>query len=83
MASLPGIGNALEPLGGADSETLAREPLLRPDELGDGTIDGLQFPDPTEGLALIAPPGASNSGDAEISYPLIVPPGRGITPNWH
>ncbi|MCP4376494.1 MAG: hypothetical protein GY794_10020 [bacterium] len=67
-------------LGGAASETLVREPLLTPDELGDGSIDGLQFPDPTEGLVLISPPVASNSGDAEISYPVILPPGRGLTP---
>jgi len=68
------------PLGGAASETLAREPLLKPDELGNGSIDGLQFADSTEGLVLISPPEASNSGDAEISYSLILPPGRGITP---
>jgi len=80
LMALPSVGSAIEPLGGADSETLAREPLLTPDELGDGSIDGLQYADPTEGLALISPPVASNSGDAEIAYPLIVPPGRGITP---
>jgi len=81
MTPILSVQSPLVPLGGAASETLAREPMLTPDELGDGSIDGLQFPDPTEGLVLISPPVASNSGDAEISYPLILPPGRGLTPD--
>jgi hypothetical protein len=81
MIPILSVQSPLVPLGGAASETLAREPLLKPDELGDGSIDGLQFADPTEGLALIPPPVAGNSGDAEVSYPLILPPGRGLTPN--
>jgi RHS repeat-associated protein len=80
MIPILSVQSPLVPLGGAASETLAREPLLTPDELGDGSIDGLQFADPTEGLVLISPPVASNSGDAQISYPLILPPGRGLTP---
>lgn len=80
MLPILSVQSPTVPLGGAAAETLAREPLLTPDELGDGSIDGLQFPDPTEGLVLISPPVASNSGDAEISYPLILPPGRGLTP---
>jgi RHS repeat-associated protein len=81
MIPILSVQSPTVPLGGAASGTLAREPLLTPDELGDGSIDGLQFPDPTEGLVLISPPVASNSGDAEISYPLILPPGRGLTPD--
>src|SRR5688500_10198079 len=72
---------AAEPLGGANSTTLAREPQLTPAQIGDGSIDGLQFPDPTQGLALIEPPGASNDGGAHLSYPLVLPKGRGITPD--
>jgi len=69
-----------EPLAGADSETLAREPQQSPEQLGDGTLDGLQFADPTEGLSLIDPPTAANDGGAHLSYPLTIPAGRGLTP---
>ncbi len=72
---------AAAPLGGADNTTLAREPQLTPAEIGDGSIDGLQFPDPTEGLAMVEPPGASNDGGAHLSYPLLIPKGRGIAPD--
>ena len=58
----------------------AWEPLLRPAGLGNGTVDGLQYASPTEGLALVAPPAASPTGSAELTYPFVVPPGRGITP---
>ncbi|NLG24605.1 MAG: hypothetical protein GX558_04570, partial [Clostridiales bacterium] len=77
---LPMSGLAADPLGGADKTTLAREPQLTPAEIGDGSIDGLQFPDPTEGLALIEPPAASNDGGAHLEYPFVIPKGRGITP---
>ena len=72
---------AADPLGGANSTTLAREPQLTPAAIGDGSIDGLQFPDPTEGLAMVEPPTANNSGGANLSYPLLIPKGRGITPD--
>ena len=49
--------------------------------IGDGSTTGLQFGDPTEGLALIQPPGASNDGGAHLSYPLLIPKGRGIAPD--
>ena len=77
---LPTSGLAADPLGGADKATLAREPQLTPAQIGDGSIDGLQFPDPTEGLALIEPPAASNDGGAHLEYPFVIPKGRGITP---
>lgn len=70
-----------EPLGGDTSATLGREPQLAPTQLGDGSIDGLQFADPTEGLALVDPPAASNDGGVHLSYPLLIPAGRGITPD--
>ncbi len=77
---LPTVSVA-EPLGGANSSTLGREPQLTPAQLGDGSVDGLQFPDPTEGLALVDPPQASNDGGAHLTYPLVIPKGRGITPD--
>ena len=58
-----------------------REPIIRPSQLGDPTVDGLQYADPSEGLALVSPPDASSSGTAQLSYPFVIPPGRGITPN--
>src|SRR5436190_12603220 len=69
------------PLGGANDTTLAREPQLTPAEIGNGSTAGLQFPDPSEGLALVQPPGASNDGGAHLSYPLLIPKGRGIAPD--
>ena len=76
----PGTANAAV-LGGANERTLGREPQLTPAGIGDGSIDGLQFPDPTEGLALVEPPAATNDGAARLSYPLLIPKGRGIAPN--
>src|SRR4051794_38023857 len=68
---------AADPLGGANTTTLGREPQLTPAQIGDGSIDGLQFPDPTEGLAMVEPPAASNDGGVHLSYPLLIPKGRG------
>ena len=81
VLSLLTTGFAAAPLGGANSRTLAREPQLTPAAIGDGSIDGLQFPDPTEGLAMVEPPGASSDGGTHLSYPLRIPKGRGIAPN--
>ena len=81
LANLFTTASAADPLGGANTTTLAREPQLTPAEIGDGSIDGLQFPDPTEGLAMVEPPGASNDGGAHLSYPLLIPKGRGIAPD--
>src|SRR5689334_21746066 len=68
------------PLGGANDTTLGREPQLTPAAIGDGSVAGLQFADPTEGLALVQPPAASNDGGTHLSYPLLIPKGRGIQP---
>src|SRR6476660_890 len=54
------------PLGGANDTTLGREPQLTPAAIGDGSTAGLQFADPTEGLALVQPPAASNDGGAHL-----------------
>jgi len=37
------------------------QPQLTPAQIGDGSIDGLQFPDPTEGLAMVEPPAGPGS----------------------
>jgi hypothetical protein len=78
---VPPIVAGAAPLGGANDTTLRREPLLTPSDIGDGVIDGLQYADPTEGLALVDPPSAASDGGAHLTYPLVIPPGRGITPD--
>lgn len=70
-----------EPLSGADGSTVQREPLQTPETLGDGAVDGLQYADPTEALSIVSPPEASSGGSAQVSYPILIPPGRGITPD--
>ncbi len=77
--TVPVVGGA-EPVAAAD-ETLGREPILTPEQLGRGGMDALQYADPAEGLSLVDPPTAGSRGGANLSYPLIVPPGRGITPD--
>jgi RHS repeat-associated protein len=67
-------------LSGDSARSVAREPQLQPDQLGNGVVDGLQYANPTEGLALVSPPVGNSGGGAQIEYPFIIPPGRGITP---
>lgn len=67
-------------LGGFEEGALQREPLTTPESLADGLVEGLQFADPEAGLAGIAPPEATSGGGAQLSYPLVVPAGRGLTP---
>ena len=68
-------------LGGAAASPLGREPILSPADLGKGNVDGLQFGDPTSKLAAIRPPGASSDGGTHLTYPLVIPHGRGLTPD--
>jgi RHS repeat-associated protein len=77
--ALPAVATA-DPLLGADGQTIPRESLLTPQELGKASVDGLQYGNPTEGLTLVAPPAPTNDGGAHLTYPLNVPQGRGITP---
>lgn len=65
---------------GDSARAVAREPQLLPDQLGNGVVDGLQYANPTEGLALMSPPVANSGGGAQVDYPFVIPPGRGITP---
>lgn len=68
------------PLGGVEQSTLNQEAIVSPQELGDGSTLDLLYPDPTEGLSIITPPEANSGGTAEVAYPLILPKGRGMTP---
>ena len=77
----PGVSVA-DLLSGAESVTLVREPQQTPDGLGCANLNGLQFADPAAQIDLVQPPVANNQGDAQITYPLSVPPGRaGLQPN--
>ena len=67
-------------VSGDSTRSVAREAQLQPDQLGNGVIDGLQYANPTEGLALVSPPVANSGGGAQVDYPFVIPPGRGITP---
>jgi len=65
----------------ADESVLAREPQVSPGDLGDGSLLGaLQFGDPASNLALVDAPEAQGDGAARLSYPLVLPKGRGLTP---
>lgn len=70
-----------EALGGIASSTLGREALQTPSDAADASPGDLQYADPTAGLAGIDPPVANSSGDAQVSYPLALPEGRGLTPD--
>ncbi|HMB53430.1 MAG TPA: SpvB/TcaC N-terminal domain-containing protein, partial [Thermoanaerobaculia bacterium] len=55
--------------------------LVAPDEpaapgFAPNSLSELASADPTSGLTLVEPPAATSSGDAELAFPLVVPPGR-------
>lgn len=57
-------------------------PGTTPSELGDADLTELQYADPAENLAVVAPPEANNDGSARLTYPLQVPAGRaGVQPD--
>jgi RHS repeat-associated protein len=83
-ASLPTTGSPVDSPGApADSlsdttqSILRREPQVRPDAWSNGSLQGLQYADPTEQLMVMSPPEPNNQGSAELSHPLRIPPGRG------
>ncbi len=76
FGSLPIPADAVV-LGGAANSTLKREPQLTPAKLGDNSMPGLMYADPTEGIDLVDPPEANNQGSAQLSLPLGIPQGRG------
>lgn len=46
------------------------------------TISGIQAADPTSKMQFISPPSTDQKGDANLSYPIIIPAGRkGMQPN--
>lgn len=64
------------------SGTLDDVPGATPGELGEADLTELQYADPTENLAIIAPPESNNDGSARLAYPLQVPAGRaGLQPD--
>jgi len=69
-----------EPADGVNGSTLLREPLVSPQELGADTQTDLMYADPTEQLSLVAPPDPDSSGVAALDYPIVLPKGRGMTP---
>lgn len=69
-----------EVLGGVEGSTLGREPLVTPTDDSSAAPNDLQYADPTSGLSGIDPPEASSSGDAELSYPIVLPQSR-VTPD--
>ncbi|MGW5237402.1 toxin TcdB middle/N-terminal domain-containing protein [Monashia sp. NPDC004114] len=68
-------------LAGLDGKSLVREEQVTPEALADGLLDGLQYADPTAGLAMVDEPEANPTGNATVAYPLAIPQGRGITPD--
>ncbi len=60
--------------------TLAPTDGLTPQDFGSATLDALEYADPTEALSIIDAPVPNNDGSVELSYPLGLPPGHGITP---
>src|SRR5687767_2334783 len=77
IAMLPTVRTMADYLANVSQSVLRREPQLKPAELGDGTLAGLQFANPTEQLVLMDPPEANYQGGAELEHPLLIPPGRG------
>lgn len=66
---------------GDDGQILPREEQVTPADLGDGRVEWLQYADATEGLSLVGAPEPSSDGGAHVSYPLVIPEGRGLTPD--
>ena len=69
------------PLGGLIDSTLPGQAPTTPEEIGDGSTADLLYADATEGLSQVDPPEANPSGTAELTYPLVLPKGRGSTPD--
>ena len=85
LALVAGAGAvAAELVGGSgpgdDGQVLPREEQVTPADLGDGRVDWLQYADATEGLSLVGAPEPSSDGAARVSYPLVIPEGRGLMP---
>jgi RHS repeat-associated protein len=79
---VPGLMSANADTAGGEfaADTLASITGLTPQDFGAATVDGLEYADPTEALGIIEAPVPNSDGSVELSYPLGVPPGHGITP---
>ena len=62
-------------LGGAFDAVLTQPPIT-PRPPVPAALKGLQYGNPAEGIGLIEPPTPDNTGEAQTSYPLDLPPGR-------
>jgi RHS repeat-associated protein len=72
-ADVPGFATAAAPGDGvADVPAHPEGASLNPNQLKD-----IQAADPGAAVNLIGAPGANNMGDARLSYPIELPPGRG------
>jgi RHS repeat-associated protein len=71
-ARVPGLIAGTTTPGAVDVPDHPEGTAFNPNQLKD-----IKAADPSAGINLINPPGASNQGDARLSYPLEVPPGRG------
>ena len=56
ISGVPTDDVGAEPIGATSNRSVAREPQHQPDQLGNGVVDGLQYANPTEGLAMVSPP---------------------------
>ncbi|HVM01686.1 MAG TPA: SpvB/TcaC N-terminal domain-containing protein, partial [Acidimicrobiales bacterium] len=65
-----------EVLGGAADEVAAAPGRVPPDAGPPEELDGLQYGDPAAGIGLIEPPEPDSFGDAQLRYPIEIPPGR-------
>src|SRR5437870_5702312 len=78
---LPPDGATASFLAGTNESVLTRQPQVQPGALGDGSVIGLQYADPAEQMVTIDPPQPSNQGGAGLQFPLLIPSGRGFSPN--
>jgi RHS repeat-associated protein len=79
---VPGLMSANADTAGGElaADTLASITGLTPQDFGAATVDGLEYADPTEALGIIEAPVPNSDGSVELSFPIGVPPGHGITP---
>ena len=74
--------DAGDPLAASElaTDTLAPQEPVTPQAFGQDDQVGLGNADPTDGLSILDAPEPNNTGSVGLSYPLVIPPGHGITP---
>ncbi len=65
-----------EVLGGAGVTVAASPPHPAPEQGRATELDGLQFGDAAAGIGIVDPPEADSFGEAQLRYPIDIPPGR-------